>query len=328
MNILYIGGNGNISWWCSQANLEQGHKVWHLNRGLRQGRPVSSAVQHIQADLWDQKQMLALSQRWRDEGVYFHCIADFMCFNLEHARLRAQCFAGLTDQYIFISSASAYVKPLPPGPITENTPLGNPHWEYSRQKQQCEEFFWEQHKLGILPCTIVRPSHTYDTVFPVALGDMGYTVPRRLLAHKPVLIHDQGETLWTLTHSSDFAQAFAKITGNPATLGESYHITGDQVLTWKEIYRTLAELLEVPLNAIYMSSAEIAQAYPEMGPGLLGDKAWNAVFDNSKIKALCPEFGTKTPLKAGLAQTLAWFQEDSARQNWDAALDAWMDSLK
>lgn len=328
MNILYLGGNGNISWWCSQANLEQGHRVWHLNRGLRQGRPVNAAVQAVHADLWNETQMLELADSWRRAGIKFDCIADFMCFTLDHARLRAQCFAGLTQQYIFISSASAYVKPLPPGPIAETTPLGNPHWEYSRNKQACEEFFLDLHAQGILPCTIVRPSHTYDTVLPVAVGDLGYTIPRRMLAGKPVVIHDGGTSLWTLTHSSDFAQAFAHITANPATLGEIYHITGDQVLSWNEIYATLAELLQVPLSAIYLSSAEIAQAYPAMGPGLLGDKAWNGVFDNSKIKALCPDFGTRVDLKAGLSQTLAWFQADATRQIYDAPLDQWMDSLR
>jgi nucleoside-diphosphate-sugar epimerase len=318
--VLYIGGNGNISWHCTMLSLQAGHEVWHLNRGNAGRKGVPAEVHQLTGDIRNPAQIKSLIANHT-----FDCVVDWVCFTPDHANMDMELFQGHTEQFIFISSASAYQKPLCQFPITESTPLQNPFWPYSQDKIACENIFLTKPK--DFAVTIVRPSHTYDTIIPAALGDYGYTIPARILANKPVVLHGDGTSLWTLTHSSDFAKGFVPLQANPQAYGESVHITSQEVLTWLQIYETIANALHKPLHPIYMTSSAIAKELPDYGAGLLGDKAWCGVFDISKIKQLVPDYKATTCFKDGLEQTLEWFNQSPARQKIiDHKVDDWMDS--
>jgi nucleoside-diphosphate-sugar epimerase len=322
MKLLFIGGTGNISTWCSLRALEAGHELWHLNRGVRSAEPGLEKVKTLKADLWNRESYFKAIT-----GLHFDCVINFMVFSPEQAQQEVEFWSGKTQQYIFISSASAYQKPLKDLIITESTPLENPFWEYSRNKITCEQIFLKAHGQGLLPCTIVRPSHTYGTIIPAALGDSAFTIPARILANKPVIIHGDGTTLWTLTHSDDFAQGLLPLVGNSTALGEAFHITSDQCLTWNEIYQEMALQLDCKLNYVHIASDFIAERYPDAGAGLLGDKSWNARFDNSKLKKINPDFNAKISFRQGLSQVLKWFAQAPARQTSDPVANAMINDL-
>jgi nucleoside-diphosphate-sugar epimerase len=237
-------------------------------------------------------------------------------------------FAGKTDQYIFISSASAYQKPPAHPIITESTPLHNPYWQYSRDKIACEMRLDEAFRKEGFPSVIVRPSLTYATVFPVAIGGWKcYTLADRMLKGEPIIVHGDGSSLWTVTDARDFAKGFVGLLGNPQTLGNAFHITSDEVLTWNQIYETIADALGVTANIVHITSDFIAKVSPGTGAGLLGDKAWSAIFDNAKIKTYVPTFQATIPFREGIRRTLAWFDEDERRKWVNDAVNAEMDKI-
>jgi nucleoside-diphosphate-sugar epimerase len=325
MKILFIGGNGNISWNCVQEALEKGCEVWALNRnsGSVMRRELPKEVHKLKADIGkpeDVKQSI--------KGNKFDVIADFICFSPEQAKQDVELYGRLCEQFIFISSASAYQKPLASAPITESTPLKNPHWLYSRNKIACEELFLKEYRDSDFPITIVRPSHTYDTIIPAAMGSSGWTNSARMLAGKPIILHGDGTTLWTLTHAEDFARAFAALLGNHAAIGQAFHITSDEWLTWRQISDCVANALGAPEPKYKcVASEEIAKKNPDLGAGLLGDKSWCAIFDNSKIKSFAPGWQAKIPFRLGIERTVSWFMEKHERRNVNLELDSFLDSL-
>lgn len=325
MRILFIGGNGNISWHCTMQALAQNHEVWVLNRGesTQNRRPLPAHVKTLHADIQDPQSASKALQ-----GLTFDVVADFICFTPQHAVSDIQLFRGITKHFLFISSASAYQKPLAAAPITESTPLHNPWWEYSRNKIACEEVFLDAYRKGGFPVTIVRPSHTYDTIIPAAMGSSGWTNSHRMLLGKPTILHGDGTTLWTLTHSEDFARAFVGLLGNPASIGHAFHITSDEWLTWRQISLIVAEALGAPEpRFVCVPSEVILQKRPDLGAGLLGDKAWCGIFDNQKIKSFVPGWQARIPFYAGIRQTLAFFNESPDRQMVNQELDAFLDTL-
>ena len=250
---------------------------------------------------------------------------DWVAFTPEQVRTDIDLFRGRTGQYVFISSASAYQTPPARMPVTESTPLRNPYWQYSRDKIACEDLLVTAYREEGFPATIVRPSHTYDgTLVPF---DGGWTVLGRMLAGKPVIVHGDGTSLWTLTHHDDFARAFVPLLGHPRTLGEAIHITSDDVLTWNQIAGSLAAALGVTPRLVHVPSDAIAAADPEWGAGLLGDKAHSMVFDNAKLRGIVPGWQAVIPFERGARQIVDWYLADPARQVTDAALDAVMDKL-
>jgi nucleoside-diphosphate-sugar epimerase len=211
--------------------------------------------------------------------------------------------------------------------ITESTPLVNPYWEYSRNKIACEERLMAAHRETGFPMTIVRPSHTYDTIVPVAVGKSDYTIIDRIRRGKPVIVHGEGTSLWTLTHADDFGRAFIGLLGNPRTLGHAFHITSDEWLTWDQILRLVGRAAGVEPQIVHVPSAFIGKLDPETGAGLIGDKSWNALFDNSKIKSFVPGWACRIPFAEGIRDTVAWFDADPARQAVDQAADARVDEI-
>jgi len=332
MKLLFIGGNGNISWNCTQAALKKGFEVWALNRdsGNIMRRELPKEVHKLRADIGKPEEVKQVLK-----GMKFDVIADFICFTPEQARADVELYGNLCKQFIFISTASAYQKPLTAVPITECTPLKNPYWLYSRNKIACEELFLKEYRDCDFPITIVRPSHTYDTIIPAAMGSSGWTNSARMLSGKPVVLHGDGTSLWTLTHAEDFANAFTALLGNTAAIGQAFHITSDEWLTWRQISEIVCGALcaHVETNNYpslqfkYVTSEKIAEKNPELGAGLLGDKTWCGIFDNSKIKKFAPGWCAKIPFREGIERTLNWFMETPERRKINAELDAFLDSL-
>ncbi|MCR2827957.1 NAD-dependent epimerase/dehydratase family protein [Microbacterium sp. zg.Y909] len=258
------------------------------------------------------------------EGV--DVVADFLSFVPEHVETVLEAVEGRVGQYIYISSASAYEKPPRYLPVTESTPLRNPFWQYSRDKIACEDLLVGAHRDRALPETIVRPSHTYDERMIPTTG--GWTDIARLRAGKPVVIHGDGTSLWTITHSDDFAVAFTGLLGNPAAIGDAFTITGTHAPTWNQIYGWLADAAGVTdPRFVHVASDTIAAALPDVGPSLVGDKAHSMVFDNAKVTRLAPDFRTTVTFDEGARRIVAFYDAHPDRQRVDEKLDAAFDAL-
>ncbi len=255
-------------------------------------------------------------------------VVDWIAYRAEDIERSLALFQGKVKQFIFISSASAYQKPPSFPIITESTPLYNPHWDYSRNKIACEERLMQAYRQDGFPTTIVRPSLTYDPNFPIAIGGWGcYTLADRLKKGKPIIVHGDGSSLWVVTHAEDFARGFLGLVGNGQAVGHAFHITSDEVLTWNQIYETIADALGVEANIVHIASDFIAKVAPQRAGSLLGDKAWSAIFDNSKIKAFVPGFQCVIPFREGIRRTLAWFDGDEKRRWVNEDVNKEMDAI-
>jgi nucleoside-diphosphate-sugar epimerase len=313
MKVLFIGGTGIISAAVSRQAVAQGLDLYLLNRGLRGVNPPSS--HSLTADTRQPEEVQAALQ-----GFQFDVVVNWIAYTPEDIERELALFQGRVKQYIFISSASVYQKPPAHYVITEATPLRNPYWDYSRNKIACEERLMRAYAEAEFPVTIVRPSHTYDLNLPVAIGGGAfYTVADRLKKGRPIIVHGDGTSLWVVTHAEDFGRGFLGLVGNWKAIGHAFHITSDEVLTWNQIYQTIAEGLGVEANIVHVPSDFIARLEPELAGSLLGDKMWSVVFDNSKIKSFVPGFKAIIPFSDGIRRTLAWFETDQRRQRVDEA---------
>ena len=320
LRVLFIGGSGVISSACAREAVNAGIDLYVLNRGQSTTRPLPDGVAELRADVRNPEAV-------RDAigGLDFDSVVDWVAFTAEHVRSDIDVFRGRTGQYVFISSASAYQTPPARLPVTESTPLRNPFWQYSRDKIACEDLLVGEYRENNFPATIVRPSHTYDATKTVLSG--GWTALARMLAGKPVIVHGDGTSLWTVTHNTDFARGFVPLLAHPRTLGEAFQITSDDVLTWDQIAHALAAALGVTARLVHVPSDAIAAADPEWGAGLLGDKAHSMVFDNSKLRSVVPGWRAVIPFERGAREIADWYLADPARQVPDERLDALMDKL-
>ena len=319
--ILFLGGTGVISAACVRLAVDRGHEVTVLNRGRSGVRRLPDPVEVLKADLRDADAVdAALGDR------RFDTVAQFLAFTPDQVDADIKRFAGRTAQYVFVSSASAYQKPPASVPVTESTPLKNPFWQYSRDKIACEDRLVGAYREIDFPVTVVRPSHTYDDTTLPTLG--GWTDIARMRAGRPVVVHGDGTTQWTLTHSDDFSVGFAGLLGRPESIGNAYTITGDSAPTWNQVYQWLARAagVEQP-RMVHVASETIAAALPELGPGLVGDKAHSMVFDTSKLRALVPDFGTTIPYSLGAERAISWYDAHQEAQQVDRDLDAGFDQL-
>ncbi len=308
MKVLFIGGTGFISTAVSRLAIEKGFELYLLNRRLRSAEIPGS--HQLVADIHNPESM-----RNALKDLKFDVVVDWIAFTPEDIERDIELFRGRTKQFVFISSASAYQKPPKHYLITESTPLENPFWEYSRNKISSEELLMKAFREKGFPVTIVRPSFTYNTYLPVAIGGFGcYTLADRILKGKPIIVHGDGSSLWVNTHAEDFAIGLLGLLGNEKAIGEAFHITTDEVLSWNQIYQIIAEEMGVEAKIIHIPSDFIIRILPEMAGGLLGDKTWSVVFDNSKIKSFVPEFQAAIPFREGVRRTLAWFAADEKRR--------------
>jgi nucleoside-diphosphate-sugar epimerase len=321
LRVLFVGGTGVISSACvREAVGRDDTEVLVLNRGQSAVRPLPTGVRELRGDVRNQRSVTQVLA-----GLEFDCVVDFVAFTAEHVRADIELFRGRTGQYVFISTASAYQKPLARVPVTESTPLRNPYWQYSRDKIAGEDLLVAEYRESGFPATIVRPSHTYDATKTVLSG--GWTTLARMLAGKPVIVHGDGTSLWTVTHHTDFARGFVPLLGHPRTVGEAFHITSDDVLTWDQIARALGSALGLTPRIVHVPSDVIASADPVWGAGLLGDKAHSMVFDNSKLRSVVPGWRAVVPFERGAREIVDWYLADPARQVVDERLDAVMDKL-
>ena len=321
MRVLFIGGTGFISGASSRLLIEMGCDLFIMNRGQRPTELTGATF--LRADIRRPDEVRAALG-----DLHFDAIVDWVAFTPADIERDLALFRGRTAHYLFISSASAYQKPPVSYRITESTPLRNPYWAYSRNKIACEERLLAAYRDEDFPATIVRPSLTYDPNFPIAIGGWGcYTLADRLTRGEPIIVHGDGSSLWVVTHAADFARGLVGLLGNPLAIGHAFHITADEVLTWNQIYGTIADALGVEPQIVHIPSDFIARVAPDLGAGLLGDKAWSVVFDNSKIKEFVPGFRSVIPFREGIRRTVRWFAADERRQRIDAGVNAEMDRI-
>lgn len=307
MKVLFIGGTGNISTSVSRLCIDLGIDLYLLNRGLANNS--IDKVKNITGDITKPETLHTELRKHKWDAV-----VNWIAFNENDITRDYQLFKSVTKQYIFISSASCYQKPLLHPVVTESTPLSNPYWEYSRNKIACEEKLNDLYRNNNFPITIVRPSHTYSNVIPVAIGGWNdYTIIERIKKGKKIIVHGDGTSLWTLTHARDFAKGFVGLLGNPQAIGNAFHITSDEILTWNQIYKTIAECIDIEPEIVHISSELIEKLEPSLRGSLLGDKATSVIFDNSKIKRYVPGFNAVIPFNEGIKETIKWFESDPER---------------
>lgn len=320
MKVLFIGGTGIISSACSRLAVEHENELFLLNRGRTTSRPVPDGVTMLPADIRD---LSAVQYALHNQT--FDVVVDWIAFTPEQVQADIDLFTGRTGQYIFISSASVYQTPPAMLPVTESTITDNPYWQYSRNKIACEELLVRAYRENKFPMTIVRPSHTYDKTLLPFHG--GWTVIDRMRKGKKVVVHGDGTSLWTMTHHTDFAFGFNGLLGSPQAIGDTFHITSDEWLTWDQIHHIMARAAGTQAQLVHMPS-ELINAYdPEWGASLLGDKTHSMIFDNSKIRRIVPGFHAQIPFARGAEEIMAWFDENPARQKMDEKVDHLMDKM-
>ncbi|WP_138751242.1 SDR family oxidoreductase [Paenibacillus sinopodophylli] len=325
MKVLFIGGTGVISQAVSKLAISRGVELYLFNRGYRD-EFVPEGAHVIQGDIRDPESAAAVLA-----DKQFDVVVDWISFTPEHVRVDIELFRGKTKQFIFISSASAYQKPPQHYMIKEDTtPLDNPYWPYSQDKIACEKLLLDEYARSGFPVTIVRPSFTYgDTMIPAALNSWNHpwSLIARIRAGKPVIVHGDGSSLWTMTHNSDFAKGFIGLLGQKETIGQAYHITSDEVLTWNQIYEAIGAAAGTPPKLAHISTSFLISHDPELEGGLLGDKSVTSVFDNSKIKALVPDFEASLSFAEGIKRTVAWFEAHPDRCTEDLEWNEQMDLI-
>lgn len=325
LKVLLIGGTGTISMAITRRLAAQGHQVFLFNRGSRTAELPENVIT-LRGDINNEAEAVAILN-----GMQFDAVGEFIGFTTEQVQRDVRLFSGKTRQYLYISSASAYQKPLSESVITESTPLCNPYWQYSRDKIACEAYLMQQYRENGFPVTIVRPSHTYDER-SVPLGVHGkngsWQVVQRILEGKPVIIHGDGTSLWTITHNSDFAKGYCGLVGNIHAIGQAYHITSDERVTWNQIYQCIADTLNVPLKACHIPSDFLAAISDyDFEGSLIGDKASTVIFDNTKIKRAVPEFRADIRADQGIRQTVQHLLAHPELQQTDPEFDTWCDRV-
>jgi nucleoside-diphosphate-sugar epimerase len=321
MKVLFIGGTGIISTACVSLAIERGIEMSLLNRGQTTSRPIPKDVKLLRGDIRDHESAKAALN-----GHSFDAVVDWVAFTPDHIETDLELFRGRVGQYIFISSASVYQKPIAQLPITESTPLHNPIWKYSQDKIACEERLMLAYRSENFPMTIVRPSHTYDPSLSPIHG--GYTMIDRMRQDKPVIVHGDGTSLWVMTHHTDFAKGFVGLVGNPQAIGDAIQIMSDELLTWNQIYEMMAQAAGVEQPRLVHVPSELIAAYDQdWGDSLLGDKAYSVIFDNTKIKRLVPDYVASTPFATGAQEIMNWFDAEPSRRQIDRELDQTIDRL-
>lgn len=330
MKLLFIGGTGLISSACSDLAVQHGHELFLLNRSASKKYPAPEAATVLQADIYaDSAHLSALVA-----DQHFDAVVDFIAFSPYDIQRDLSLFRDKTDQFVFISSASAYQKPVKNYLITEETPLENPFWEYSRNKIACENLLMDEYRANGFPVTIVRPSHTYgpsQIPFSVDSWQHPWTLVHRMKQGKPIIIPGDGTSLWVVTWNADFAKGFLGLLGNKDAIGEAFQITSDEALSWDQIHLEAYQALGQEPNVVHIPSDFIARFDDQAIGALIGDKSNSVVFDNSKIKRFVPEFKCEVKLNEGVRRALAWFEahpefqtvDDAAMQKWDAIIEAY-----
>ena len=320
MKVLFIGGTGNISSACTELAVSRGIDLYHLNRGISSGIRNVQGAKTIVADIRKVEETEKAIV-----GHHFDAVVDFIAYTPEHIQNDIRLFTGKTNQFVFISSASAYQTPPSALPVTEETPLENPFWEYSQNKIACENMLVAEFAKSGFPYTIIRPSHTYSKTMVPLQG--GYTVLHRMLRGLPVVVHGDGTSIWPLTHHRDFAVGLVGLLGNKNAINEAFHITSDEWLTWNSIFMTLATELGVTPKLVHVTSEMIARYDKTIGDSLLGDKSHTMIFDNSKIKKFVPDYNPQITFREGAKEIIAWYKENTLNKEPDEHINEVMNRI-
>ncbi len=321
LKVLFIGGTGNISTSVSKLCIEKGIDLYLLNRGQRDVQILGAKTIIADFSNFEETKKALNDFDW-------DVVVNWIAFTPEDIEKDINFFRGKTKQYIFISSASAYQKPPTHPIITESTPLYNPFWQYSRDKIACEEKLNMEYRNNNFPITIVRPSLTYDTVIPVAIGGWTeYTIIDRIKNGKKIIVHGDGTSLWVITHAKDFAKGFVGLLGHRQSIGHSFHITSDEILTWNQIYETVAEATGYEANIVHIPSKFIGEKEPSLIGGLWGDKSHSVIFDNTKIKTFVPEYKAVIPFNIGIKESIQWFESNESRKIINPETNDMMDRI-
>jgi nucleoside-diphosphate-sugar epimerase len=306
-----VGGTGNISGCVARLAAEAGHRVTVLTRGTR-AVELPADVERIGGDAADPATLAGLANHGFDAAV------DFVAFTAEDVRRDVSAFRGRVGQYVLISSATVYRRPPPHYVVTEDAPLGNPYWDYARNKIAAERAVFAAHREQGFPATVVRPSYTYGESWVPTSSGTDYTVVHRMRRGLPVVVPGDGSSLIVLTHAEDFARGLLGLLGQPAAIGEAFHVTSDEVLSWDQVHETIARVVGVEPHLVHVPSEFIARIDPRRGASLLGDKAWSVIFDNAKLRRLVPDSRARIPFEDGVRRSIAWLEADPARQRLDA----------
>lgn len=326
MKLLFIGGTGNISSACSELALQRGHELFILNRSISSMHPLPEGATLLKGDIHGDEAHLASLV----EGHRFDAVVDYIAYTLDDIERDLRLLRGKTDQFVFISSASAYQKPPRSYLITEETPLENPYWEYSRDKIICENRLMQVYREEGFPVTIIRPSHTYghsQIPFAVSSWRHPWTVVDRMKRGQKVIAPGDGTSLWVLTWSGDFAKGLVGLLGNPKAIGEAFQITSDEVLSWGQIYLEAYRALGLEPNLVHIPSNLMAVYWPQATGSLIGDKANSVVFDNSKIRSFVPDFVCEVTWAEGVRHSLSWFEVHPEFQTIDQEMNAIWDQI-
>jgi Nucleoside-diphosphate-sugar epimerases len=324
MKVLFIGGTGVISSAVSKLAVEKGIDLYLLNRGTR-NEFVPKGVKVIKGDIRDMNSTAAAL-----EGYKFDVVVDWIAYTPEQVVSDIKLFSGKTGQYIFISSTSAYQKPPLHYLVNESTPLRNPYWQYSRDKIACEDLLISQYRDNGFPVTIVRPSYTYNkTTIPFLFNSRAHrwTIVDRMLKGKKIIVPGDGSSLFTITHNTDFAKGFVGLLGNVQSIGQAFHITSDEVMTWDQFARAIGSAAGVEPEIVHVPSDFICALDPELTGGLLGDKSVSSVFDNSKIKRFVPGFTATVTFAEGIRQSIDWFRSNPGLCTTDDGFNNFCDKI-
>ncbi len=311
MKVLFLGGTGNLSLACAREAAARGLDLTIATRGHKQVA-LPGEVSEARGDVTDSAFLASLAARG------FDAVVNFIAFDAPDVDRDVAAFRGRTGHYVFISSASVYEKPPRHHVVTEETPLGNPFWDYARKKIAAEDALREAHRAERFPVTIVRPSYTYGESWIPTTSGTDYTVAWRLRRGLEIVVPGDGTALFTLTHASDFARALVGLLGRPEAVGEAVHVTSDEVLTWNHVHETIARTLGVDPRIVHVPTDVIARVDARRGASLLGDKAWSTIFDNSKARRLVPGWSARVPFAEGIRASIDWFEADPSRQKINA----------
>ena len=326
MKILFIGGTGVISSACSDLVLSRGHELFVLNRSTSTKHPLPEGATLLKGDIHaDEARLASLLS-----GHHFDAVADYIAYSVDDIERDLRLFRDRTDQFVFISSASAYQKPPRSYLITEQTPLENPYWEYSRNKIACEDRLMQAYREEGFPVTIIRPSHTYGPTqipFGVSSWRHPWTIVDRIKHGQKVISPGDGTSLWVLTWNADFAKGLVGLLGNPKAIGEAFQITSDEVLSWDQIHLEAYHALGLEPNVVHIPSDLIAAYWPDATGSLIGDKSNSVVFDNSKIKRFVPDYLCEVDWSEGVRRSLAWFEAHPEFQTIDHEMNSLWDRI-
>ncbi|GHV39668.1 hypothetical protein FACS189490_03670 [Clostridia bacterium] len=323
MKALFLGGTGTISTAVSKLAIERGWELTILNRG-KSKEFLPDGAEFIQCDINDDEKLREILS-----GRHFDTTVQWIGFTPERVKADIELLRGKTNQHIFISSCAAYERPMRRYIVTEDAPLNNTHWQYGRDKAACEDVLTASYRTEGFPFTVVRPSYTYGNLsIPHAMnGNKPWSIVSRMLAGKPVIVHGDGLSLWSMTHNTDFAKGFVGLMGRSKAVGEAYNIVSDEILTWDEITYAIGAAAGVKPAIVHMSSEQIIKLFPNKEGDLLGDKATSVIVDCSKLKALVPDFVCTTPFERGIKITVDYFNAHPELKTVDEAWNADMDKL-